>query len=628
MYKIKNGLMYEDEKKRFALGQSYYPSFHPSKFPVMPDGDRIGEMKKDLRGMKEMGFNHVRFAALGNVTLENGEIKIDTPFIDAMIEEAGRIGLSVSIRLQGFTVNLRGFDDADMISWNGEKYGVEQPKRWCDFVRTTLYHEGINEDNDLYAKSLAEHYKKYENVVGFQIYNEPHYPGGIVYDYHPKTLKAYRKWAAERGVITKDEAKDYEPPRSRHEKSPEEWAYWCLFSMESLTQFLNRASDASKAGAPEHATFTCFTSDAIDRINAARGVDYFGNTKAMDILGYTCYIRGVGADFYPMCLQVDTAMGAAKLGGRECWCIELDSRTYIPHYIFNRNTYATLGTGVKGIVYYQWRGDCPVPGVPYPNSCGLLNYDGTKTNNFDNAARVVSFINEMSDAFMEAERAHDGVGLLHSDFASFLTDANENTDKQVYDDDVRNSYVTEYTQTYRDLREAGYSVDITNAEHLDETPFGIRVLFVPRYKYLSKEEKAAVNRFMQNGGTVYHLVGTAHVTNGFGFKKLGTTYARYEDSVYDISLLAPEACEKCGILPKVRCDERTVGTQILEGDGYKLIVLTNTSSARETNSCRLKLAFDISEAEIRTFDNKGTLTFSENEICVRDFTDGAVIIVK
>ena len=44
MYKIKNGLMYEDGKKRFALGQSYYPSFHPSKYPVLPDGDRMGEM--------------------------------------------------------------------------------------------------------------------------------------------------------------------------------------------------------------------------------------------------------------------------------------------------------------------------------------------------------------------------------------------------------------------------------------------------------------------------------------------------------------------------------------------------------------------------------------------------------
>lgn len=628
MYKIKNGLLYEDGKKKFPLGQSYYPSFHPSKYPVMPDGDRMGEMKKDLKGMRDMGFNHVRFAALGSVTLEGEEIKVDTPFIDAMIEEAGRLGLSVSIRLHGFTVNLHGYEDVDMINWNGKKYGEEEPKRWCDFVRTTLYHEGINEDNRLYSEALANHYKKYENVIGFQIYNEPHYPGGIVYDYHPKTVAAYRKWAVEKGVLTKDEAVNYEPPRSRHEKSAEEWAYWCLFSMESLTGFLNSASDATKKAAPEHATFSCFTSDPIDRINAMRGVDYFGNTAAMDILGYTCYIHGVGADYYPMCLQVDTTTSAAKLGGRECWCIELDSRTYIPHYVFNRNTYATLGTGLKGLVYYQWRGDCPVPGVPYPNSCGLLNYDGTKTENFDNAAKVVSFINEMSDVLMGAERVHDGIGLLHSDFASFLTDAVENPDKQKYNNNVRNSYVTEYTQTYRDLREARYNVDIVKAEHLRENMFGIKALFVPRYSYLSAAEKAAVDEFMANGGTVFHLTGTEHCTNGFGFKKLGVTYARYEDSVYDIALSASDACEKCGILPRLTCDERTVGTQMLEGDGYKLIVLTNIAAIREKNSARIKCDFDFSEATLYSFDGEGTLTVGKNEFLAENFTDGAFIILK
>ena len=628
MYSIKNGLMHDGEKKVFALGQSYYPSFHPSKFPVMPDGDRIGEMKKDLRGMKDMGFNHVRFAALGSVSLENGEVKVDTPFIDAMIEEAGRIGLSVSVRLHGFTVNLRGFEDADMISWNGKKYGEEEEKRWCDFVRTTLYHEGINEDNRAYSEALAKHYKKYKNVVGFQIYNEPHYPGRIVYDYHEKTIAAYRKWAVERGVLTEDEAREYQPPRSRHEQSDEMWAYWCLFSMESLTKFLNSASDATKEGAPEHATFTCFTSDAIDRINAMRGVDYFGNTKAMDILGYTCYIRGVGADYFPMCLQVDTAVSAAKLGGRECWCIELDSRTYIPHYIFNRNTYATLGTGLKGLVYYQWRGDCPVPGVPYPNSCGLLNYDGTKTNNYDNAAMVVSFINKMSDVLMSVERVHDGVGLLHSDFASFLIDARENSDKQCYNDDVKNSYITEYTQTYKDLRDGRYNVDIVNAEHLNSNDFGIKVLFVPRYEYLSREEKAAVDNFQQSGGIVYRLVGTGHLTNGFGFKVLGTTYARYEDSVYDIALSATDACEKNGIQAKVHCDERTVGVQMLEGGGKKLIILTNIAAVRERNSCKLKVDFEFKTATLHTFDGMGKLTVTDNEISVTDITDGAIIILR
>ena len=83
MYRVNNSILEKDGKKVYAIGQSYYPSFHEAKYPVPPHGDRIGEMKKDLKEMAEMGFNHVRFAAIGLTKLdENGKLIIDTPLID------------------------------------------------------------------------------------------------------------------------------------------------------------------------------------------------------------------------------------------------------------------------------------------------------------------------------------------------------------------------------------------------------------------------------------------------------------------------------------------------------------------------------------------------------------------
>ena len=64
MYNINNSILEKDGEKVYAIGQSYYPSFHEEKYPVPPHGDRIGEMKKDLKEMAEMGFNHVRFATI------------------------------------------------------------------------------------------------------------------------------------------------------------------------------------------------------------------------------------------------------------------------------------------------------------------------------------------------------------------------------------------------------------------------------------------------------------------------------------------------------------------------------------------------------------------------------------
>ena len=397
MYELKKGVLYKNGKKAFGLGESYYPSFHPCKFPVPEDGDRMGEMKKDLAMMAELGFNHVRFAALGEVALrEDGSVTVDTPFIDAMTEEAGKNGISVSVREQGYAINLRGFKGVEMIDWNGK----EQETVWSDFIRTTFCHEGVLEDNRTHAKALARHYERFPDVVALQIYNEPHYPGTQIYDYHEDSIRQYREWLVERNVLSKEEAKDYMPPRGRLEQGERMWALWRLFARDSLTSFLNNASDASKLGSPLP-TYTCLTNDQLAKRAAYRGCDFFANAKSMDLVGYTCYFHGRGIDYYPLCLLTDVAQCAAELEGKESWCIELDSRTYIPIPLYNRSTYTVIGSGAKGIVYYQWRGDCPVPGVPHPNSCGILNYDGTKTHNFDNAANVNKYVIGMNDLIMQ-----------------------------------------------------------------------------------------------------------------------------------------------------------------------------------------------------------------------------------
>lgn len=628
MYATKRGRLFRDGKEIFVVGQSYYPSFHTAKYPVPPEGDRIGEMKKDLRGMRDMGFNHVRFAALGEVTLgESGKVKVNTPFIDEMIKEADALGLSVSVRLEGYSVNLRGFKNVDPINWNGEIMDDSRTK-WYDFVRTTICHDGLFEDDRMHAAALAEHFKAFKNVIGFQIYNEPHMPGVDVCDYHPAAIEKYRVWLTERGIMTADEAKDYEPPRSREEQSPRMWALWRLFSRDMFSAFLRNPSDAAKAVAPELATYTCYTSNMISPKNTANGTDPFRGAIDMDILGFTTYVRAIGSHYPALRLQLDLVMGAAKLAGGESWCIELDSRTYIPPFLFNRNTYLSTGSGLKGLIYYQWRGDYPAVGVPFPNSCGLLNYDGTKTANFDNAARAVKTVNEMGELLMGAERIHEGVGLLHSDYAVFYRDALENHGKTPINDSTSNSYLSEYVATYREITEANYTVDIVNAEALYENTFGIKVLFVPRPEYLSPEEAEAVELFRKRGGHVIRQVATNHPTPLISFIEIDDVERTYEESVYNMTLTARDAIERCKILPTVRSDEPTVAHQMLVGEGYKIITLTNTSAVRMTNSATLTVRFPLKDVSFKSFDAEGKISVSENKITVEDMTDGGYIIIK
>ena len=624
MYCIKNGILYKNGKKEFVLGESYYPSFHPSKFPVPPEGDRYGEMKKDLRMMREAGFNHVRFAALGNVSLgEDGEVCVDTPFIDDMIEEAEKNDISVSIRQQGFSVNLRGFTDVEMVDYSGRNPDFI----WSDFVRTTLNHEGILEDNQAYAEALSEHYSKNPTVVAFQIYNEPHYPevGTSYYDYHPKTIEAFRRWLVENGVFTNEEAENYEPPRTKGEQSSRMWALWRIFSMDNLNAFLENAAIGSKKGSPLP-TFTCLTSCQVKSQNYSSGVDYFGNARALDILGYTTYIHAHGPGYYPMCLHADLAQCAAELEGKESWCIELDSRTYIPCTVYNRGTFVIIGAGAKGIVYYQWRGDCPVPGVPYPNSCGILNYDGTKTHNFDNAVNVNRYVERMNDLIMNSRREHMGIGLLHSEYATLVCDSRE--EKGTFKAEQKgNIYLTVYTEVYRQLRDAGYNVSITDAANLKKNPFGIKVLFVPRVEMLSDEERKAVDEARASGVRVFENMFTKGTTRCIAFKEYRVNTPTGTASIFDPYHSVYDIEEMTGVHPVAISLDNGVGIQVLRGDGYRLLVLTNKSSVRQEINAKIRINTPFISAEFFDIDGEKDVVIKGNEVSV-DIKDGGIILLR
>ena len=625
MYCIQNGKLYKDGKPLFALGESYYPSFHPCKFPVPPEGDRAGEMEKDLKGMAEAGFNHVRFAALGELSYdaERNAASIDSPFVDSMIREAEKNGLSASVRLQGFSVNLRGFADADMIDRNGKVPEYV----WSDFVRSTPNHVGILEDNFIHARDLAKHYAAFPNMVGCQIYNEPKYPRAVltVCDYNPHTIAAFRAWLTERGVLSEEEAATYEPPRGRKEQSPEFWALWRLFSTERLCNFLANAARGAKAGA-DMPTFTCLTADSAGNANPTKGVDIFGDAKCMDLVGYTIYKHAWGAEYYPMCLDGDAFQCAAQSEGTEAWCIELDSRTYIPPSVYNKGVYATIGSGVKGIVFYQWRGDCPVPGVPHPNSCGVLNYDGTKTENYDNAVAVNRWIAENNDLLINARRANDGVGLFYSLYSIAFCDALENDDDAFAEQRFCNTVSTTYKRLYESLRRAGYTVTIVDAEHLEKAD--VKTLVVADLTTISAEETAAIARFSARGGKVFVNTPPGALNKEFGLYLYDKIERSYEQKVFLPPYSPYDLPELTGIKPSAVSLDPNVGVQVLRGDGYSLLVLTDLSPVRKSADAKLRVDLPFATARFTSVAGEREVEIDGCELTVKNMTDGGVLILS
>ncbi len=620
---IKDGLLHKDGKPIFAIGTSYYPSYHARKVSVPEDGDRMGEMKKDIKRMVDVGIHLVRCASLGRVWYdEDKNVCTDTPFIDAMIERAEECGLGVMVRLQGYSMNLSGWTDAMMIDSKGNPMDTS---KWYDFIQNSFYHEGIVKDNDRGTEALARHFAPMPAVLGFQTYNEPHYPSGKMFDYHPNTIEAFRRWLC--NYMPEDEATKAEPPRERPALKGGDtkmWILWRLFSMRSLSNFLNHCSDiATDATGME--TMTCLTTDATNNQNAGRGVNFFENAAHMDALGITQYYLVSKPEAYLANLNLDLAESAAATYGKPMWLVEYDARTDIPLEHFRRLNYMALGSGCKGIMHYQWRGDHIFPDSPEGNGYGFLNYDGTKTANFDNAINVISLINQLSDVLVNAKKLRSGVAILHSDYAYMNADGSENSGSESRFSVLKNSWMDRTLEIYTELRKSNISPDFTRACDLFDNPLNVKVLLVPSYKLISDKEKAQIEEFAKNGGRVVIKNETNRYSTGYvpyGYK------GRKYKSDYDIEDILEYTEVTSAVV--MHAPSRYLH-QVLKGENYYVVVVTNIANIeKESASILLETELPVKSVCVYTFEERKGKEFAVKDgvIKLENVADGAVIILK
>ncbi|MBP3645310.1 MAG: beta-galactosidase [Clostridia bacterium] len=617
MYSMKNGILYQDGKAVFCVGQSYYPSYHAKKVPVPETGDRVGEMKKDIRGMKEAGFNLVRAASIGEVKRVGDEIEVHTEFIEQLLDECDAVDIASMMRLQGYSMNLSGYDDFLMLDEEGNEMDTT---KWYDFLQNSMYHEGILRDNNEGTVALAKLYSRHPSLVSFQTYNEPHYPGRNkgIYDYHPATIAAYRKWLAAKGIMTEEEARDYDPPRKRPDKDGDvtEWVNWRLFSLETLSNFLNHTADVAKQVNPDIESLTCLTSVPTLVRNSKDGVSYFDNAKGMDTVGITHYLSCRGSTYYHACLVLDSAESAAALNGKHCWLIEYDARTNITLQKLYQETYAAIGAGIKGIMYYQWRGDHVFPDSPEGNGFGFINYDGTKTENYEEKLDMVRLLNKLSDWTVNAEKKRCGLAILSSNHAMMSADAIENGA-----DAVVNSYLELHKSLYKHFRAEGITVDITETDMLASNPLGFKVVIVPKYSLISEQEKADLEAFVANGGVVYTCEDAT-----LSMYKLGEAFVKYEDASHNVQ----DVLDANGIEPIIISSNRSMMVQVIEGKDYAMACLNNISTVNKTlKGVKLTLnQVKATSATMYTPYGETELTVNGNVIELPEIKEGAFVLLK
>ncbi len=625
-YTIEKGIYKKDGKPVFALGVSYYASYHERKVPVPPEADRFGEAKRDIKGMSDFGFNIVRCAALGDVKYdEERRVVTDTPLLDHIAKRCEKSDIGLMLRLQGYSMNLSGYGDTLMVNHKGEDM---DKTIWYDFVRDCLFHEGLNEDNDAGTRALALHFAPMNSVVGWQTYNEPHYPTSGMFDYHPKTIAAYRKWLVENGYKTIGEAENFDPPRARPMPSEDatEWIRWRTFSNNALTDFLCHSSDVAK-GASGLETMTCITTGSTQTFAAVRGEDYFRIAEGMDALGITQYYQVRKPEVYIAALNLSFAESAAALAGKPLWIVEYDAKTNTPPHYFAKNSYLALGTCLRGLLYYQWRGDHVYPNSPEGNGFGIINYDGTKTENYENAKRIVSYINSRSDLLMSTQKHRSGVGILRSMSGLLRSDAKCNPCDTGYGDS--NTWLDAELSFFTDCAKMGIIPDFTNAEGLRENKLGIKLLFVPILDYISDEEMAAVKAFESFGGKVV-FTNCAHRT----FTRHGAYEIKERKRTqFDGYLDCSDVLYFYGISPLISFDkyEETLLLQTLDIPNGHLAVITNTDNVGRPNRTPTLLVPDgIKSVTIDSFESPKPkkLKVKKGKVTLPEITNGAFVVMK
>jgi hypothetical protein len=169
---------------------------------------------------------------------------------------------------------------------------------------------------------------------------------------------------------------------------------------------------------------------------------------------------------------------------------------------WDRETYAAMGRGFKGILYYQWRADYPFPDGPEPDEFGMLFNDGRKAPCYEAGIAMTRLINRLAPWFARADKERDHLAILYSHRANAYFDALDNGESLGIEG-AHDRFILALRRCYHKLNACGIAVDFVRAEDLSDCRYPINVLILPMRHGLSENEMIMVSDFEKKGGKVF-----------------------------------------------------------------------------------------------------------------------------
>ncbi|MBR2339385.1 MAG: hypothetical protein IKA74_00970 [Clostridia bacterium] len=253
------------------------------------------------------------------------------------------------------------------------------------------------------------------------------------------------------------------------------------------------------------------------------GADYWKSAKKFPLLAFDFDgdAKGRGAmRFAEVC---DLAVSAAASEGKDCFFAGDTDRL---------KAYLALGCGVKGVKYRDKATDT------------------------------------LSERLSKAEKISDRIAMVFSEY-SMASFASFGTDKQYRP-------IGRMAQVYSKLTDMGYQVDFIRADELSKEDTPVRIAIVPDRDGYSWYELVKLDKFGKEKGTtlIYTAAGQYEKWSFDAPKK--NFYSYYKEAILEHELL------DATIRPTVSANADGIILRGVEGDGYKIICVANTSAGAVT----------------------------------------------
>ena len=464
--------------QQLYVGVNYHP--HDDKNPE--------KIARDIRLMKEAGFNITRLGHLAWDSFEPSDGMFDFEWFDKVMDSMAEAGIKVILDLAVRPAPIwlhQLYPSIDVTDTSGNR--LYPNHRYMDDVGDPMFQKYALRFVDVMTKRYARH----PALLAFGIDNEP---GDGLISYSESVRQRFvhwleqkygtldnlnKAWASQRWSRRLNQFDEVGLPMSGQIKgAPERMLDFRRFISDELNGFYKKMMDLVNENAP----------GILLNTNAW----YYSPKKYFDYapIAYSGQLTRQGGGFYPGPSLINLGgMKNALFGicrtqfetNNPYWCSEFIAQTAVPNSI-RQSAYATLMYGNQLVCGWTWQS---MHGGEEQDWEGLLDWDGVPNRKYEEYKQIASEFKKIAPYFPYHLKAE--VGIAYS-FDSQMASASF---PESHDSQVQTCFNLFYERNM-DVK----MLDI----HWSELPY--KLLIIPGLAVVDKQTADKVRAFVQDGGTV------------------------------------------------------------------------------------------------------------------------------